>query len=771
MSVIIPEAVRASQKQWRAIERNPKDLSAPELFLVNDFDALKESYKTYNLFLSNTLKEKGHTPTDLKKLQLHLEYSEANLLPDTFEELLPRGSPLKVHLALNQQEMQSWLSPSLSPVRGRDFFTYQEISVTQFDKKEFDMAVQQFNSYLQEFRANKFDVNPIPFSVQCVQVPKVAYRALKRGKFDHHHGFEYNTKELNVTEIATKLVLMAGHTFALIINFGLEELSNIDNIQKFFFKKSEIPAPILKFLDSLPQLYSVNAAEQRYVLSKTLEDVYNVELDLKTFDLSTLAVVCGMKMSDYSLFSLSLVTLGTPVPSFAESMDNSWAKSLRNLHLKFIKLKCQALYNVYNVLMGCLIRNIFPDPDIVLSVTELSQPSFICWFAEFVGCALNNGEIHSDTHLKHTRAEMILSLDCSQNLFRLLGDIIPNSPVISCGGERYLHHARDSFINQYHVLKMISMPSYGREMPNLTRDLEPLIYGLMYNRDCFENSGLPSDVAGLQPNPFFEGSVYKLDLYEDNLLELRPQHSRNIVPAVLEWGRLNPGKIPELFSVLRRSDTNDLATFWIPKIRLYEGLSSIYFHLFNRKEVVADLEKSITLRRENVLTQYKDTEARRIMELQQHRVNLLHHNVNSSSSQRVGIHQKVHDVIPGNFYTRNRARAAARKVREARAKEEKGVAFVSRAEKKCMKHLAAIEKHDKRYVAKPVSSSASFHFDRLPEASAVRSCDYRSVFRAHDFEKPREPCDVRFKSGNDVIAFAKRVKARMGASNKQYQPY
>ena len=132
MSVIIPEAVRASQKQWRAIERNPKDLSAPELFLVNDFDALKESYKTYNLFLSNTLKEKGHTPTDLKKLQLHLEYSEANLLPDTFEELLPRGSPLKVHLALNQQEMQSWLSPSLSPVRGRDFFTYQEISVTQF---------------------------------------------------------------------------------------------------------------------------------------------------------------------------------------------------------------------------------------------------------------------------------------------------------------------------------------------------------------------------------------------------------------------------------------------------------------------------------------------------------------------------------------------------------------------------------------------------------------------------------------------------------------
>lgn len=736
--------------------RDAKDPTAKDLFLNPDDELFTEDHNdAYRCKLIEYTREyhPDQPITDQRLFLSHQEYKGSEHYKDWKYNNFPLSVLLSQFLVHDISVTNSWLTPDPQSIRFPNYYRVYDVSILSFDKEDFDFGVNTFNDYLQEQRVLRFDANPVTFAVQTIKIPREAYEEIKEEKY-RDVTFDWHEDVTDCVEVPAKIILGAGISFCLVISLGFVEVeTRKDGVKTFTFMQDELPLPVLRFLDNLPLLYSSGAKHQLDCLTRVLSDLYNVRLDLRVFDIGALAVACGYKAVDYSLCSILHMVGAALFPSFVEGFDNGWAGDLTEIMKDYLKSKCRNMYNLYNVLMACFVRNVFPDPDIVLTVMEMSQDSFLCWFTEFVGSALCDANVHADIHKEPTRSEMIMSLDCGNALSSLLGDLIPNIPTLPYGGGRFLHHARNCFAIQYHALRKINLPMYSGEVPNLTKNLDDEMYRLLFNRDYVNDSGYSVDGPGLHPNPTFEVNIYKLDIYEANVLNLEPQYHRNLIPAVLEWGRLNPKKIPELFKALRKADCNELAYFWLPKIRLYEGLSNIYLHIFNRREIVAILDKSITLRRENVASSYAGTEARRILDLQKQRVDLLNHHNRASSAQRVGVHQKVHDAIPGNFTEENRVKNAKRKRRWERAKYWKGHQFVPRNTLRNEKYLSAIkgQGHSSK-VSKPQIPS------KPPKASALRPGDLRHFLRVRD-EPPQDLQERRFATGQGVLAYHEELKA------------
>ena len=757
------EDAKHSYWNWRARPRNPKDPTEPDLFLTSkeqadDYSVMRGLYN--DMLYSEVEKAYPNEPvTDMRIYEMHKRKSPLYTL-DHVKNILPHGFPLLDSLQIDQEFTKSWTQPPMSGDHHESTgFSYATISVVHFDKKYFQDGVRIFDAIVKEAKEFRLNVKPVPFSVETIRIPRTAYRELVKRKNDQQTVTIRCPSELKDEEkidVPAKIVINAGKSFAMIINLGFQDVTPPGSTEKkFTFRYTQIPDDIVDFLKDLPLLYSVDAQHQISTLLGVLADLYDLELKLKAFDLGALAVAAGCKMDDFSLFSLRVICTGMPFPTISNSMDQGWAKDyqeLTNDFLHYLISKVKILFETYLTLMGLLLRNVFPDPDIVVTATEMTQISFISWFGEFVGTALCGAKLTTKIYQEETRADMILSLDCDGRMWTVLSDIIENVPVINCGGARYLHHSRGIFFNQYYALKRVALPFYGNEIPNLLRDLDSHKYKLLYERDYADDSGTPAMCTGLLPNPVYKRSIYKLDVHNDDLLNPRPQKQRPICSAILEWGRLNHHKIPKVLSVIRNSSTIDIAKFWVVKIRVYEGLSNIYYNLTGDREIVQDLEKYIALRKEHVVTSYNEVEAKRILELQKLRTDSLNQKQRSGSNQNVGIHQAVHEVVPGNFNNRNREWSETRKARLARVKAQKGDSFVTKREIRRVKRLSELQEAPPKTQPSCEPSSGR---PSLLEPSDFQS--QRITLSAYDEIYPEHR---RFSNKEDVLEYRRLLDSK-----------
>ena len=527
---------------------------------------------------------------------------------------------------------------------------------------------------------------PRPFSVQTIRVPGPVYRELTKLKGSGKEiSFDYDPRMTDYVNVPVKLMIGCGRNGAICINFGFSEFRYLDRTiehRRLHFQSTTIPAEILKFFGNLPPLYSVDAKKQKSLLVGMLEDLYDIEMDFKVFDLGALAVVNGCRMDDFSLFSLSALIRNDPFPVDVDSMDQNWAKDwdgLEPIMKTYIKEKFQLLFDTYAVLMGLLLRNIFPDPDVVLSVVENSQISFTSWFSQFIALALTEANLNKPSYQLPTRFDMILRMGLDTGLLGILADLIIRVPVATFGGERYLHHARYYFlVKQYYVLSRVKLHRFPGEIPNLSKNLDKMTFTLMFNREFVDDSGRQAYKVGLLPSRQYKKSLYSLDPDVDDVV--CPLLGGNYVSAnITEWGRLNVSRIPDLFAKLREMSLDDLAKFWLPRIRIYSSLSDIYFNMKNIRIIVSDLERSLKMRKERIEFSYQCSEEKRLLQLQQQRVNLIHQvSVSQSNKQRVGVHQYVQDILPGDSSEKNRLKASKRSKRMKRSKNKDPENFVSR---------------------------------------------------------------------------------------------
>ena len=346
----------------------------------------------------------------------------------------------------------------------------------------------------------------------------------------------------------------------------------------------------------------------------------------------------------------------------------------------------------------------------------------------------------------------------SMNLL-YLSELIIEVPVAQCGGARFLHPVRKSFINQYYVLKKIKLPQFKEERPNQSKDLDAEEISVMYDREVSltdPRNGDPVTGFGLQPSSQFKSSVLDIDVLNGDVLDFIPIRDRRIVPALEEWGRLNPKLLPKVFQRLRIVTSNDLRKFWVPRIRVYDKFRLIILRVLGVKDSVEILENITQMRRVHVQDHYKKVEEKRVYDYQnrdqsrgvtarilvnqRQRVDLLNHEINyAGSADRVGVDGNVHDIIPGDHGRRNAKWKQRREKRKARKLSDRTDVIPQRQFIE-EKRLRAISNHGididaplhrpttnaKTLVSKPVSETRTVRFVEDQSEQSVHGESSRS---------------------------------------------
>ncbi len=682
MSIL--ECDQLSYYDRRQLHRDPKDSTAPELFLTtaNQMDDYFNMRCLYQDHITSLLVEPVY-----QDIETYLVHDELQNCDDPWDvsNLMPRGMTLKNALKIDQMNTKSWTQPCLDNNRKRKAFTINEVSVTDYRRFDFERIMKANDHIQQDARNLILNSTALPFSVETIRVPTKVYRELSK---DHPAEtvieFEYDPSDPDYVNVASRLIVGYGRNAAVAIGFGFTEVdfdANNSDIRKYVFKYSALPEDISKFLRKLPPMYSVNAKSQIRSLNAVLTDLYNIYMKFSVFELGSLAIATGCIMNDYSLFAFSAIMHNKPFPVGIDSMDQKWARNwdeLPSSMKQYVRDKFQLMYDSYVTLSGLLLRNIFPDPDITLTVTELSQPAFVSWFLHFVALALSEANLTNPTSQTSTRFDMILELGPDTGLLGVLADLIIKTPAANFGGARYLHHARYQFlVRQYYTLCNIKLYKYPGESPNTSKNLDNDRYLLMYNREYVNDSGKPAFAVGLLPSPQFVKSVFSFDPEIDDVISFEDYNGRNLAADLKEWGRLNVEKIPDLFNMLRELSVEDLGKFWISKIGTYTHLSNTYFNVMNVRIVVPDLERSLKMRKERIEEEYKSSASKLLLKAQEHRLNIVHHaSVSQSNKVRVALHQYAHNIIPGNSTNKNRRKARQKKVRIDKLKLRFGDKFV-----------------------------------------------------------------------------------------------
>lgn len=694
------KSARHKYEEERSKQFDPRNLTSRQFFLttIDQANNFHRQQTDYNHILKKKverqlLPDEVVSKTSIYEMHLHMMENVVEICDANVHCLLPNGGNLRTWLEIDQESTVSWKQPVVNLSQTDDNHLRNEISVPHFDKKKFESHAMHFNDVVSFTRQSLFNATPLAFSVQYVCIPRSEYRKLVKGADDgRRSGGKVNFSFHHVHDLKDSVkvptMLTVGcRNHSLIFKFGLSELESDkddNNVRNFSYEYSTIPDEIIDFFKLLPPLYSVNALFQMNILENTLADLYGIDEDndvkFRCFDLLGLALANGCRMDVCSRYTLSAICLGEPFPVLIDSFDENWALDLNPIRARYLEDLHRLYHDVYTILMGLLLRNVHPDPHIILRITEMTQSSFVAWFSEFIAASLEDCRFPNRFDSRDTRAEMLARVgNSSKKPFKYLLDLIIDVPVASFGGARFLHHVLHRSSIQYYALSKIRLPHYTGEMPNLNKDIENDTHALRFKREYANDSGEPTKKLGLNASPSCCGSLYNLNLQSIDSFVL-PSKDFDLIHRIKEWGRLNVDKLPLLFYKINKLSTDVIAKSWLQRIDLYAYLSNLYFYMKGERITVTSLEQSLMIRKLNVEVNYENSrrKAEKVFMKTEQRIDVLHH-----QPGKYGVHQKVQAVVPGDFTKDNKAKAGQKKRRLQRFREKKlkaGIPWVPRRE-------------------------------------------------------------------------------------------
>ena len=194
---------------------------------------------------------------------------------------------------------------------------------------------------------------------------------------------------------------------------------------------------------------------------------------------------------------MGVQVLGTILNTCVSEGDGTWGigwkfidKPLRVLIIGNVKIA----YGVLTILMGFLLRNIFPDPDTICRQLKYYQYDACKWFCELTLLSARDGEVlHSLVTDAETREDMIVAirhrdedgslLSDPTTLISLWEELVGDWPSITKGGPRYLLQVRDSFIHQCGAICRAEVTWKGNKLRPIDEDDKLyLLFGMNQGR-------------------------------------------------------------------------------------------------------------------------------------------------------------------------------------------------------------------------------------------------------------------------------------------------
>ncbi len=626
---------------------------------------------------------KGYNPFDFTD-KIFFPAWEENCNERYNDVSVVEGGCLKTALQIDMNYHQSWCQPKLSTSYTNANLHMSIYNLARFNVDDFRKSSADFWSKQEERRALKLNSPSLPFYLLTIKIPKHMYELILQGTEELVIDYSKYSED-DLIDVPSHFILFDGQFSAMTVAFPFVEEKISDTIKRITFNPNVVPHDeLVKFLGKLPILYSDETHRSILTLRRFLREMYGVYVDLRGFDLGSLAVTAGCKLDTYTLFSLSSVVIGNSIHT-EDCRHTSFAgPDMFRINIDMLLQKLYKITCVYDVLIGHILRTCFPDPVVVLTSFKLTQLQFISWFTEFIAEALKRAYVISyqqaESECVRDRLSMVRFLNERNLKIVSLGMLCIDVPALQYGGPRYLHHIRFLFWNQYHVIENLiksgEMTSFVSKIPDVMSPLDysHIMFGREYRNDDDSGKPLKPGKYGLQPSPQCSYVMSTDSVFED-VCRLSQFDGRPYIHTHLEWGRLNPHLIEELFDDLNRLCNHDLSLFWVTNPRIYTGLRNIIEKLYANSKRVERLEFLLTRSRENVLQQqiaeerkYANLYAQNNVEqgdllLQQHRVDLVNHHSSSDDPLSSGIHQAVFRQVPGKNTVRNRIWKEKRKAK------------------------------------------------------------------------------------------------------------
>ena len=700
-------------QEGRLTQRDNSDPTAEDLFITSvDREQIFKNFgfEFLNIIKVGPVKVSSEPDRDLNLMKKVLDAFQLSGLRDLhLDDILSDvtgGVPLIYSLLQDVNLTTSWRQPSISclntvvQTRGASYSSVDEVAWREITiGKSSDTEVKAFQDWIldnQQLDLNDFNAAFTSFKLMTVYVSRGSFSRLcnKFSTWSKNPAPEYvpifDVNDQGLMKLPARLLFGNGSTWIGSLKLNFTEVM-IDGRRHFKLSLGTLSSAMIKLLEKLPLFCGHDAVDSRDLFESTLNQMYRVKIKLPyAMELKNLALLAGWRERFMDMSTMALVLTGEVISHVTDNADQCWTQEYQSLPNEFQAYAIAVVrhgFSSYLVLMGLIIRNLFPDPDIVCDVLELTQSSAISWITGFIStCLRESTPYHEAFSSAKTRVELVLSIrkwtyssstvkrmkrEPEENV-KILAALIPDWSAVPYGGARYLHSTRSDFVRRFELLKKVEY-NHASVSPNLTKPMtDQSKMNYLYGRGTtVTDVGEPTNGEyGLLPNPQFADTICQLDpdvVSDGDLMHPQSQFNQNLIPALQEWARLHPQLISDLFQRLNKLPTTIPHHFWMARTRAYDSIRLIQLRVIDSSLCVPAIDVIIRTRLQNVEVQETKTELKRILENQEKRVDVLMHKQSYLGSvPRTGIHQSVYDQIPGDFHNRNRQWAVKRKLRNER---------------------------------------------------------------------------------------------------------
>ena len=337
---------------------------------------------------------------------------------------------------------------------------------------------------------------------------------------------------------------------------------------KPMIKHTPFPKSMLNLFRRLPTVVGVEVHKNMLMLKNFLM-LFNPidEIVLPQWiDIATLATAAGWSLKDTGATVLGVQVTGVTMNKLVSTGDGLWSDTWDRIP---DPLKVYALGDLkmghmcYVTLMSILLRDLFPDPDILLYHGDWSQHQAATWFVRWMTETLQGLEPRQELlSTARTRIDLCGSLraqkadQLSQMIPRRVGlllQVLPDWPTITQGGCRFLLQARIHSLKSINAFIQAGYTWEEAGHPKTFKDITPededyarfqLKSTRFLNTDWTRSANTDQPDLG-RPRGLTPPAI-KLDpgLTEaDTIPGLARIAARSVRGAVLEWARLNPSMV------------------------------------------------------------------------------------------------------------------------------------------------------------------------------------------------------------------------------------
>ena len=532
------------------------------------------------------------------------------------KQYLPVEAPLLDYLVEDVKRVDGWKYPRLEDLefyqknRGLNLEMLKQIEVKELvcgvSSREEIAEVAEWIKRMHTQDQEKFGTRIISLDVEDVkatfydtlrmagkiQIP--GGRAVLRKKVEDEIIYGYLKDDWR--QIPAKIMFGNGITWTCLISLDFE----VDEEYQYIVKRMEIQPEILDLIRDLP--VSAGLAIRRDL--QGVEDFYSLisgeELIMERgfIDLTSLAILAGYKLQARNMTAMGVQVMGTLLNKMVSTADDCWGFRWADIPKC---LQCYALGDIkfgfitYSVLVGILLRDVFPDPDVVCRYLKCNQITAVNWFLEFVMLSLDCVEFHQAVEAQaETREELVKSLrkrdargklaEQPPSFVKLWLEILGSWPSMTSGGCRFLLQCRQWFLVQIRVLARANIQwSDGRvlELPK-EESLEYSRFGL--SKEEIGDQSWSQAVKGTRSMgrpPGIRIKLLEFDVSSTKSCKIGKRCTelgRSQRWSLLEWGRLNP-ELLRVFFVRMVRDTG----FQVQYANMYDGMRLMHMRILDKE--------------------------------------------------------------------------------------------------------------------------------------------------------------------------------------------